>query len=145
MKVLVRVKKISENAKMPVYSTSDAAGFDFYTIESKELDPQETYIFKTGLKMEIPSGYEIQVRPRSGLSAKTGLRLANAPGTIDADYRGEVGIIITNTSYKNVLVQAGDRIAQGVLAQVPQADFQEVSELTETERGLNGFGSTGTK
>lgn len=140
----VKIKAIN-GAKVPKYETSGAAGFDLASTEYHNIGPGQTILVSTGLFMEIPEGYELQIRPRSGVSAKTDLRIANAPGTIDSDYRGEIKIIVTNhssTSY--FMIEKDDRIAQGVLAPVYQARFVEVTELSETERGEGGFGSTGS-
>lgn len=154
-KILVKVVKCHENAKMPVYSTSGAAGFDLHSVEDVSIYPGNTILIKTGLKIEIPAGYEIQIRPRSGTSLKTKIRIANSPGTIDSDFRGEVCIIAENTDLstglladydrKTIHIKAGERIAQGVLAQVPQAEFvlTEEEKLNVTDRGSGGFGSTG--
>lgn len=144
-RVRVKVKKIHPDAVIPQYKTSGSAGFDLYTIEDVEIQPGETKQIRTGLIFEIPEGYEIQIRPRSGMSLKTPLRISNAPGTIDSDYRGEVMIIAENTSIVPFSVEKGTRIAQGVLQKVPQAEFIEVEKVSETERGEGGFGSTGIK
>lgn len=144
-RVRVKVKKIHPDAVIPQYKTSGSAGFDLYAIEDVEIQPGETKQIRTGLIFEIPEGYEIQIRPRSGMSLKTPLRISNAPGTIDSDYRGEVMIIAENTSIVPFSVEKGTRIAQGVLQKVPQAEFIEVEKVSETERGEGGFGSTGIK
>lgn len=132
---------------LPTYQTSQAAGADIKAClgkgESMVIRPGERVLVPTGLAMEIPEGYEVQVRPRSGLSFKTGLMVVNSPGTIDADYRGEVKIILGNLSTKDEVVAHGDRVAQLVLAPVTQAAFMLATELGETERGAGGFGSTG--
>jgi len=143
-KVKVKIKKLDPKAVVPTYGTDGAAGFDFYAIEDVELLPGETKLIKTGIAMEIPVGYEVQVRPRSGMSLKTSFRVANAPGTIDADYRGECNVIGQNVHQYHMLdIKKGDRIAQGVLSKVPQADFEVVDELSDTDRGTGGYGSTG--
>lgn len=151
----VKIKKVNAFAKTPKYATPGAAGFDLASVEQVVLKPGETRAIKTGLVVEIPLGFEMQIRPRSGLSLKTTLRVANAPGTVDSDYRGEVAVILTNTSVdardtfgngnggENQEIFVGDRIAQGVIVPVLQATFEEVTELSETERGAGGFGSTG--
>lgn len=148
--VAVKYKKLADDAYVPSYQSSGAAGFDFqaYISESEYagwvvIMPGETMLISTGLAFEVPEGFEIQVRPRSGLSAKTGIRVANSPGTIDCDYRGEVKIILANTGDTPFTVNHGDRIAQGVLAPVYRAVFKEADELSETERGQGGFGSSG--
>ena len=113
--------------------------------ETLRLKPLERAIVKTGLFIELPIGYEAQVRPRSGLAAKKGITVLNAPGTIDADYRGEIGVILVNLSQEDFEVEDGERIAQLVIAKHERAEWQEVQELTETSRGAGGFGSTGSK
>lgn len=142
-KINVKVKRLSDDAVIPQYATDGSAGFDLVATEDVIIEPGETKLVPTGLAFEIPQGYEIQIRPRSGISLNTKLRIANAPGTIDADYRGEVCVIITNGHGVNYRVEKGMRIAQGVLSRVPIANFIEVDELDETERGAGGFGSTG--
>ena len=142
----VKIKKLHADAVVPSYGTVGAAGFDFYALEDTHLLPGETKLIKTGIAMEIPLGYEVQVRPRSGMSLKTWFRVANAPGTIDADYRGECCVIGQNTGStfdRTITIKKGDRIAQGVLALAPQAEFEVVEELGDTNRGTNGFGHTG--
>jgi dUTP pyrophosphatase len=144
MSVKVKIKKLDPRAVVPTYGTEGAAGFDFYAIEDVAILPNETKLIKTGIAMEIPVGYEVQVRPRSGMSLKTSFRVANAPGTIDADYRGECNVIGHNSHNHHMLdIKKGDRIAQGVLSKVPQADFEVVDELSDTNRGTGGYGSTG--
>lgn len=132
---------------LPNYETTMSAGMDVRAnlTESIRLKPMERALIKTGLFLEIPEGYECQVRPRSGLALKKGLTVLNTPGTIDADYRGEVGVILVNLSSEEVLIEDGERIAQLVFAQVIQANLQETDTLNTTERGAGGFGSTGTK
>jgi dUTP pyrophosphatase len=139
----IKIKKLHPDAIIPTYGSEGAAGFDFYALENIIVPAHESVLVKTGLSMAIPNGYEIQVRPRSGISLKTPLRVANAPGTIDSDYRGEVCIIIHNTSDSGYEITKHTRIAQGVLKEVPQANFIEVNELDDTTRGDSGFGSTG--
>jgi dUTP pyrophosphatase len=113
--------------------------------EPFELAPLQRQLVKTGLFVEIPIGYEIQVRPRSGLAYKKGITVLNSPGTIDADYRGEIGVLLVNLSSETFVVNDGERIAQLVVATHEQAEWQEVDELEESNRGQGGFGSTGTK
>ena len=142
MKVKIINKSVND---LPFYATKGSAGMDVYSNEELELEPLSTTIVKTGLFVKIPEGYEIQVRPRSGLSAKSKLRIANSPGTIDSDYLGEIGIIIDNISdtYHH-LIKKGERIAQLVLKKVEQIEWEEVEEFSETtERNTGGFGSTG--
>lgn len=144
-RVKVQIKKLSEDAVIPQYAHKTDAGADVYAIEDVTLKPHETQLIKTGISVAIPVGYEIQVRPRSGLSLKTGLRVANAPGTIDSDYRGEICVIMTNTANLSQTINKGDKIAQLVISAVPMIDWVEVDELDPTERGEGGFGSTDKK
>jgi dUTP pyrophosphatase len=143
----VSIVKLHKGAKIPQYMTTHAAAFDFFLPEDICLLPGQVEIIKTGLAMKIPVGKELQIRPRSGLSLSTGLRIANAPGTVDCDFIGEIGIVAENTSVRTLHFKAGDRIAQGVLANVDRARFFElpsVDNLPATERGAGGFGHTGT-
>lgn len=129
------------------YAKPGDAGFDIRAATYVEIAGDGTAIVPTGLYMAIPTGYELQVRPRSGNSAKTSIRVANSPGTIDSSYRGEVGIIVDNRGGAVLKINAGDRVAQGVIAIVPEVRFEQVNDketLGITERGENGFGSTGT-
>lgn len=146
-KIDVKIKKLHPDAVVPTYGTDGAAGFDFYALEDVVLQSGETKLIKTGLAMAIPEGYEIQVRPRSGTSLKSQFRIANSPGTIDSDYRGECCVIgsFYGKAGESYSINKGDRIAQGVLSEVPQANFQLVEDLNETDRGAGGFGSTGKK
>jgi dUTP pyrophosphatase len=142
----VKIINKSKN-KLPNYETIASAGVDLRAhIEGVVvLQPQERKLVKTGLFLEIPVGYEGQVRPRSGLALKNGITVLNTPGTIDADYRGEVGVILINLSNETFTVENGERIAQLIFNKVEQANWIEVKALTETERGAGGFGSTGVK
>ena len=132
---------------MPKYETPLSAGVDLRANldENITLKPLERALVKTGLFMAIPAGYEAQVRPRSGLAFKKGITVLNSPGTVDADYRGEIGVILVNLSSEDFVVEDGERIAQLVVAKCEQAEFEETQELSETERGAGGFGSTGVK
>ena len=132
---------------LPHYETKASAGMDLRAnLETAvTLQPLERAIIKTGLFIELPIGTEAQVRPRSGLAAKKGVTVLNAPGTIDADYRGEIGVILVNLSSEPFTVENGERIAQLVIAKHERADWQQVEELSSTERGEGGFGSTGVK
>ena len=144
----MQVKVINKsNHSLPAYETIASAGLDLRAniTESIELKPLERTLVKTGLFLEIPVGFECQVRPRSGLAYKNGVSVLNSPGTIDADYRGEVGVILINMSNEIFVVENGERIAQLVFAKVEQAEWQEVSKLSSTDRGSSGFGSTGVK
>jgi dUTP pyrophosphatase len=142
----IQVKIINRSGNpLPTYATADAAGMDLRAnLEAPiTMQPLERTLVPTGLYMELPSGYEAQIRPRSGLAIKQGLTLLNTPGTIDADYRGEIKIIMINLSNEPQTIQHGDRIAQMVVAPFLQAKLEEVKELTDTERGTGGFGHTG--
>ncbi len=131
--------------QLPHYETLASAGMDLRAnIEAPiTLKPLERTIVKTGLFIALPVGYEAQVRPRSGLAAKKGITVLNAPGTVDADYRGEIGVILVNLSNEDFVIKDGERIAQLIIAQYTQAAWKEVTVLDETERGSGGFGSTG--
>ena len=133
--------------QLPAYETIQSAGVDLRAnIDSPiVLKPLERALIKTGLFMALEDGYEAQVRPRSGLAYKNGITVLNSPGTIDADYRGEVGVILVNLSNTDFVIEDGERIAQMVIAKYEQADFELVDELSTTERGAGGFGSTGKK
>ena len=144
----MKIKVINRSAfELPHYETVSAAGLDVRanTTESIVLEPLQRALVPTGLYVEIPDGYEIQVRPRSGLAAKHGISIANAPGTIDPDYRGEIKVILVNLSNEPFELKPGERIAQLVVAQFTCIEWESVSELSETERGAGGFGSTGRK
>lgn len=142
-KIEVTIEKINDNAKIPEYAHPSDAGCDVFSAETVTINANETKIVKTGIRVAIPAGYEIQIRPRSGLSAKTGLRVANAPGTIDSMYRGEIGVILHNTSSEPYTVKTGDKIAQMIIAQSPMIKWVENKIDTDTDRGEGGFGSTG--
>jgi dUTP pyrophosphatase len=144
----MQVKIINQSKHaLPGYETSGSAGMDVRAnlTERVVLHPMERALIPTGLFLEIPEGYECQVRPRSGLAFKKGVTVLNAPGTIDADYRGEVGVILINLSNEEFVVEDGERIAQLVFAEYKQAKWIETTVLTETERGAKGFGSTGVQ
>ena len=144
----MKIKIINKsNHDLPHYETMASAGMDLRAnlSESRVLKPLERSVVGTGLFIELPIGIEAQVRPRSGLAAKKGITVLNAPGTIDADYRGEIGVILVNLSNEDFLIQNGERIAQLVIAKHERAEWQESKELSKTERGEGGFGSTGTK
>jgi dUTP pyrophosphatase len=132
---------------LPHYETIASAGMDLRAnlTESVTLQPLERAIIKTGLFIELPIGYEAQVRPRSGLAAKNGITVLNSPGTIDADYRGEIGVILVNLSNQPFTIENGERVAQLIIAKHERAEWTEVERLTDTERGAGGFGSTGVK
>ena len=144
----MKVKIVNQSKHvLPAYETPASAGLDVRAnIEVPiELEPLGRILVKTGLFLEIPEGYECQVRPRSGLALKKGISVLNAPGTIDADYRGEVGVILINLSNEKFIIEDGERVAQLVFAKVEQAEWVETDILSDTERGAGGFGSTGVK
>ncbi|WP_193172457.1 dUTP diphosphatase [Nisaea nitritireducens] len=144
----VRVRRLSHGADLPLpeYQTQDSAGMDLMAAISEDvvLAPGERTLIPTGLSIALPPGFEAQVRPRSGLALRNGVTQLNTPGTIDADYRGEIGVILINHGQQPFTVTRGMRIAQMLVAPVIQARWQEVEELDETARGSGGFGSTGT-
>lgn len=142
----VEVKMVLERGfHEPVYASEQAAGMDVraYISEPVTIKPMERKLIPTGIKMAIPDGYEVQVRPRSGLALKHGITVLNTPGTIDADYRGDIGVILINLGNENYIVEPNERIAQLVLNEVPQMKLIKVDTLDETERGAGGFGHTG--
>lgn len=139
----IKIKKLHEDAIIPKYATDGSAGFDLTIVEPITLRSTQRGIAQTGLSFEIPKGYEMQIRPRSGLAARYGVTVLNSPGTIDSDFRGEVCVILYNSGLSIVQFPKGTRIAQGVICKVDQAEFEEVDELSETDRGIGGFGSTG--
>ena len=144
----MNIKIINKSAHaLPHYETMASAGMDLRAniTEAITLQPLERTIVKTGLFIELPIGYEAQVRPRSGLAAKKGITVLNAPGTVDADYRGEIGVILVNLSNEVFIIENGERIAQLVIAKHERAEWNEVDQLSDTSRGAGGFGSTGTK
>lgn len=144
---MVPVKIINKSSHpLPSYQTSQSAGMDLRANNPEPivLKPLMRAIVPTGLFIELPEGYEAQIRPRSGLAAKKGIGLVNSPGTIDADYRGEIGVIVVNLSNEDFTIENGERIAQMVIAKHEVASWQEVEFLNESDRGSGGFGSTGT-
>jgi dUTP pyrophosphatase len=144
----IKVKVLDNSITLPKYETVSSAGMDIraFIPEGKiEIEPQERKVVRTGLCLEIPKGYEVQIRPRSGLALKNGITVLNSPGTIDADYRGELRVILINHSADRFLITNEMRIAQMVVAQFSRVDLFEVEDLSETDRGEGGFGSTGTK
>lgn len=142
----MEIKVINKsNNELPQYATTDSAGLDIraFLNESVTLKPLERRLIPTGLYLEIPSGFEVQIRPRSGFALKQGVTVLNSPGTIDADYRGEIGVLLINLSAEDVVIESGDRVAQMVVAPFVQAALKLTTELSETNRGDGGFGSTG--
>ncbi|WP_260484278.1 dUTP diphosphatase [Sphingomicrobium flavum] len=134
-----------EGLPLPAYATPGAAGMDVVSAEDVTIQPGERHAVATGFRVAIPQGYEIQVRPRSGLAFKHGVTVPNTPGTIDSDYRGELKVLLINHGSEPFVITRGERVAQLVPAAVTLASFAEVEELDDTERGAGGFGSTGTK
>jgi dUTP pyrophosphatase len=139
----IQLKRMRDSAVEPTYGSEGAAAFDLYAAEEVSLKPNETKVVPLGYAMGIESGYEVIIRPRSGIALKTGLRIANSPGTIDSDYTGEVGVIMHNTSDSKRVIAVGDRIAQGILQRTNRVHFVFVTQLSPTERGDGGMGSTG--
>lgn len=144
-KINLKIKKISKLAQLPTYATEGAAGMDLYAANEEPitLAPLERKLVPLGFTMELPTGYEAQIRPRSGMAIKRGITLSNCVGTVDEDYRGEVCVGLVNLSREDYTINAGDRIAQMVVAPVTKAVIIEADELAETLRGEGGFGSTG--
>lgn len=145
---MVKIQIINKGQQpLPAYATLQSAGMDLRANIEEQivLHPLERRLIPTGLFMALPAGYEAQVRPRSGLALKHGITVLNSPGTIDADYRGEIGVLLINLSQEDFVINAGERIAQMVIAKHEQADFIEVEALDETERGAGGYGHTGVK
>ncbi|MBR2015491.1 MAG: dUTP diphosphatase [Alistipes sp.] len=144
----MKVKVVNHSRfSLPEYQTPLSAGMDLRANikESISLEPLQRALVPTGLYVELPAGYEMQIRPRSGLAAKQGITVLNAPGTIDADYRGEIKVILVNLSPETVIINDGERVAQAVVARCEQVEWESVDELSSTERGEGGFGSTGKK
>ena len=143
----ILIKRLSKEVPLPKYETDGSSGLDLAAFVDKniEIKPGKSNIIPTGLAVAIPKDFEIQIRPRSGLAAKNQISVLNTPGTIDADYRGEIKVILINLSNKSFIVEKGLRIAQMVLCPVVKAKFKEVESLDDTKRGSGGFGSTGAK
>ena len=143
----ILIKRLSKEVSLPKYETSGSSGMDLAAnIDANiNIDPGKTAIIPTGLALSIPKGFEVQIRPRSGLAAKQKISVLNTPGTIDADYRGEIKVILINLGQEPFKVEKGLRIAQMVVCPIVQAQLKEVDDLNETERGKGGFGSTGAK
>ena len=141
----IKIKKVHEKAIVPKYARRGDAGMDVYSVEGLIVKSKERKLISTGISFEIPEGFEIQVRPKSGLALNHGLTIVNTPGTLDSGYRGELKVILLNTGENDYEIKPGEKIAQIVLARYEQAEIEEVSELSESERGAGGFGSTGLK
>lgn len=141
---IVNINIVStDESLIPTYETIGASGADLRSAEDGVIAPNEIKLIKTGIKIELPIGYEAQIRPRSGLALKHGISLVNSPGTIDSDYRGEIGVIMINLGKEPFEYKKGDRIAQMVIQAYSRAEFRVVAELSETDRGQGGFGHTG--
>jgi dUTP pyrophosphatase len=140
---IIKVEKVRPHAIIPRFQSDLAAGFDFHAARSISILPGETVLVPTGLKMELPYYTEMQIRPRSGLAKRWGHYMPNSPGTVDADYRGEIMIMVRNTQNHHIFITRGDRIAQGIIAPVIRCAMKEVEKVNETARGSGGFGSTG--
>ena len=145
--IKILIKRLSKEVSLPKYETSGSSGMDLAANinANVNINPGKTAIIPTGLALSIPKGFEVQIRPRSGLAAKQKISVLNTPGTIDADYRGEIKVILINLGQDSFKVERGLRIAQMVVCPIVQAELKEVNDLNETERGKGGFGSTGTK
>ena len=143
----IQIKKLSNKVLTPKYETSGSSGMDIaaYIGQDIIINPSEKALVPTGFSLSVPRGYEVQIRPRSGLAIKKGITVLNTPGTIDSDYRGQIKVILINLSKDEFTVKDGDRIAQMVVCPIEQIIMEEVKELSETDRGIGGFGSTGTK
>ena len=143
----ILIKRLSKEVSLPKYKTSGSSGMDLAANINANINinPGKTAIIPTGLALSIPKGFEVQIRPRSGLAAKQKISVLNTPGTIDSDYRGEIKVILINLGQESFKVEKGLRIAQMVVCPIVQAQLKEVDDLSETERGKGGFGSTGTK
>ena len=141
----IKIQKINNDAVIPHYVHRGDAGMDLYSVEEVILAAGERKLIGTGLKFEIPMGFELQVRPKSGLAANFGVTVLNTPGTVDSGYRGEVKVILYNSSKNDYQVKRGEKIAQAVIAKYEEAEIEEATELGETSRGDGGFGSTGLK
>ena len=143
----VLIKRLSKNVELPKYETNGSSGMDLSANIEKQIkiEPGKTSIIPTGISVSIPKNFEIQIRSRSGLAAKSQISVLNSPGTIDADYRGELKVILINLGNKTFVVERGARIAQMVLCPIVKAKFKEVDNLDDTDRGASGFGSTGIK
>ena len=143
----ILIKRLSKEISLPKYETAGSSGMDLAAniAGNISIDPGKTAIIPTGLALSVPKGFEVQIRPRSGLAAKKKITVLNTPGTIDSDYRGEIKVILINQGQETFKVEKGLRIAQMVVCPVVQAQIKEVEDLSETERGKGGFGSTGSK
>lgn len=139
----MKVKRLYEEALLPTKATEGSAAFDLYAYTEAPLDPCETFKYKTGIALEIPEGSVGLIFPRSGLSTKFGIRLSNCVGVIDSDYRGEIIVALHNDGDESYMINRGDRIAQLMIVDIPKIEIEEVTELSDTKRGIGGFGSSG--
>jgi dUTP diphosphatase len=139
----IKIKKINKEAIVPFYVHKGDAGMDIFSVEEKVIKPKERALISTGLKFEIPFGYEMQIRPKSGLAINYGITVLNTPGTIDSGYRGELKVILFNSSNEDYLVEKKAKVAQAIIATVEEAEIEEVEDICESSRGDGGFGSTG--
>lgn len=139
----LNVKKLNEEAILPNYAHKGDAGLDIYSVEECEINPGDRALIKTGIAIELPENTEAQIRPRSGLALKNGITLLNTPGTIDEGYRGEIGVIVINLGKEAFKVTKGMKIAQMVIKPILTVEIKEIKELSDTDRGIGGFGSTG--
>jgi len=139
----LKIKKLESEAVLPSYAKEGDAGMDLFSIEEYMMKPGERHLYKTGIAVELEKGYEMQIRPRSGLAVKYGISVVNSPGTVDSGYRGEIGVILINQGEENYSVKKGDKIAQAVINKFEEVEIEEVSELSTSERGEGGFGHTG--
>tara|TARA_B100000427_G_C15101805_1_gene417501 strand:+ start:19 stop:459 length:441 start_codon:yes stop_codon:yes gene_type:complete len=143
----ILIKRLSKEISLPKYETTGSSGMDLAAniVDNINIDPGKTAIIPTGLALSVPKGFEVQIRPRSGLAAKKKITVLNTPGTIDSDYRGEIKVILINLGLESFKIEKGLRIAQMVVCPVEQVQIEEVEDLSETDRGIGGFGSTGSK
>ena len=143
----ILIKRLSKEISLPKYETTGSSGMDLAAniVDNINIDPGKTAIIPTGLALSVPKGFEVQIRPRSGLAAKKKITVLNTPGTIDSDYRGEIKVILINLGLESFKIEKGLRIAQMVVCPVEQVQIEEVEDLSETDRGRGGFGSTGSK
>lgn len=144
-RVDIKVKKLHPDAILPSYAHHGDAGMDVFAVEGQVINPLERKLLSTGLSFELPVGYEMQIRPKSGIALKAGVTILNTPGTLDSGYRGELKVLLINTSRDPYEVKKGDKIAQIVIARYEEANMLEISELSDTSRGAGGFGSTGLR
>lgn len=143
-KIKVRIKKLVSDARIPTYASSGASGADLYSVIDTNISPNKFSLIPTGIAIEMPPGFEAQIRPRSGIALNYGVTILNAPGTIDADYRGEIKVVLVNLSEEEFNIKKGMRIAQMVFTQIEQANFEVVGEIEKTERNNGGFGHSDT-